>query len=405
MRFFLLITLFFTSSVAFATANDAQRYASIIVDADTYEIIHARQIDETRFPASLTKVMTLYLVFDALDTGTITLHEPITVSEYAASTSPVKLGVRPGKSITVDQAIQAVAVRSANDIAVVLAERLGGTEAGFTDLMNAKAAALNMQNTHFKNPHGLPDPEQHTSARDMAKLASAVLNNHRRYYHYFGQTHFTHKGKTKKNTNNLLHWLQGVDGFKTGYTRASGYNLIISASRENRRIIAVVLGGSSGKARNTHMQDLVERGFDILGVTPVESLPPVTVDVKPVPKKKKPLMASTEAIRLRGSDKVIRTVMLGKTDIKIADAGLDNAWAIQVGTFGSMQAATGQLGALFGMEHLGEDTAIIYPAKSGDRTLYRARFTKLSFDEANLSCKTLANLAAGCIVIAPRKGS
>ena len=405
MRLFLLIALFFTTTIAPATANDAQRYASIIVDADTYEIIHARQIDEQRFPASLTKVMTLYLVFDALDAGTLTLGEPLTVSKYAASTSPVKLGVKAGKSITVDEAIQAVTVRSANDMAVVLAERVGGTEEGFAALMNAKAAELNMQNTHFKNPHGLPDPKQHTSARDMAKLASAVLNNHRRYYHYFGQTHFTYKGKTKKNTNNLLHWLQGVDGFKTGYTRASGYNLIISASRENRRIIAVVLGGSSGKARNTHMQDLVERGFDIIGVTPVDSLPPVTVKVKPVPKKKKPLMASTEAIRLRGSDKITRTVMLGKKDIKIAGTELDKSWAIQVGTFGSMEAAGGQLSALFGMENLSENTAMIFPAKRGERDLYRARFTKLSFNQADASCKALANLAAGCVVIAPRKGS
>jgi len=403
MRLFLLITLFILTSFAPALAEENKRYASIIVDADTYKVIHARNIDAQRFPASLTKVMTLYLVFDALNAGTLTLDEPLTVSKYAASTSPVKLGVKAGKTITVDEAIQAVAVRSANDIAVVLAERLGGTEENFAALMNAKAIELHMQGTQFKNPHGLPNPEQYTTARDMAKLASAVLTNHRRYYHYFGQTHFTYKGRTKKNTNNLLHWLHGVDGFKTGYTRASGYNLIISASRENRRIIAVVLGGSSGKARNAHMQDLVERGFDILGVTPVESLPLVTVNVTPVPRKKVPLLASTEAIRLRGSDKTTRTIMLGKQDIKIAAPSLDNAWAIQVGTFGTMEAATNHLAALFGMEHLTEDTAMVYPARNKRRALYQARFTKLSFDQADMSCKILANLAAGCNVIAPRR--
>ena len=404
MRFFLLIALFFAALFAPAAASGAERYASIIVDADTDTIIHARQIDERRFPASLTKVMTLYIVFDALNAGTLSLEESLTVSKYAASTSPVKLGLRAGQTITVDEAIQAVAVRSANDMAVVLAERLGGTEAGFAELMNAKAAELRMQNTHFENPHGLPNPAQFTTARDMAKLANSVLDNHRRYYHYFGQTHFTYKGRTKKNTNNLLHWLQGVDGFKTGYTRASGYNLVISGTRENRRIIAVLLGGASSKARNTHMQDLVEKGFNILGATPVETLPQVTVKTSPVPKKKVPLMASTEVIRLRGSDKRMRTIMLGQKDIRMAAMPLDDAWAIQVGTFGSEAAANNHLADLSVMKGLTPDAAIVYPYKKGRSTLYRARFTKLSFDQADSSCRALANLAAGCFVIGPRRG-
>lgn len=404
MRFILFIALFFGAMFAPNASSGADRYASIIVDADTDTIIHARQIDERRFPASLTKVMTLYVVFDALNAGTLRLDEPLTVSNYAASTSPVKLGLRAGQTITVDEAIQAVAVRSANDMAVVLAERVGGSETGFAALMNAKAAELRMQNTHFENPHGLPNPAQHTTARDMAKLANSVLDNHRRYYHYFGQTHFTYKGRTRKNTNNLLHWLQGVDGFKTGYTRASGYNLVISASRENRRIIAVLLGGASSKSRNTHMQDLVEKGFNILGVTPVESLPPVTVKTRPTPKKKTPLMASTEVIRLRGSDKKMRTIMLGQKDIKISTLPLDDTWAIQVGTFGSEAAANNHLADLSVMKDLTSKAAIVYPIENGNRTLYRARFTKLSFDQADSSCRALANLAAGCFVIGPKRG-
>jgi len=183
---------------AFA-ADNPRRYASIVVDADTLEIIHARQIDEMRYPASLTKVMTLYLTFDALNAGTLFLKEPVRVSANAEKTEPTKLGLRAGQSITVENLIQAIAVKSANDAAVVLAERLAGSEAAFAQQMTAKARSLGMMKTTFKTANGLPHPEQKTSARDMAKLASNILNNHRRYYHYFGQERFRYGGRTYKN--------------------------------------------------------------------------------------------------------------------------------------------------------------------------------------------------------------
>lgn len=240
------------------------RYASIIVDADTLDVVHARQIDAPRYPASLTKVMTLHLVFDALDAGTLTLNEQVKVSRNAARTPPVELGLKTGEIITVRELIQSVAVRSHNDSAVVLAERLGGTEARFAEMMTAKARSLGMQRTTFKTANGLPHPEQKTTARDMAKLAHSILTTHYDRYHYFGQTHF----RGKKNTNALLHDMAEVDGLKTGFTNASGYNLMVSAVRNNRRQIAIVLGGASGKSRNLHMRDLVERGFDVMGVVP-----------------------------------------------------------------------------------------------------------------------------------------
>jgi len=251
MRFISFISLlFFWGLFAGMSLSHAQnaaktpgRYASIVVDADTLDIIHARQIDELRYPASLTKVMTLYLTFDAIDRGELRLEEKLITSKTAAATPPVGLGLTTGQAITVNHAIQAVAVRSANDAAVVLAERLAGSEEMFAVRMNEKARELGMIKTTFKTANGLPHPDQKTTARDMAKLSMAVLNNHRRYYHYFGQKHFTWKGESKKNTNSLLHWLVGVDGFKTGYTRASGYNLTISAQRDGRRLIAVVPAG------------------------------------------------------------------------------------------------------------------------------------------------------------------
>jgi len=264
---FLLILAF---SLAFtASASAENRYASIIVDADTLEVVHARQIDAPRYPASLTKVMTLHLVFDALDTGTLALGDKVKVSRKAARTPPVKRGWKAGQTVTVRELIQSVAVRSHNDSAVVLAERLGGTEARFAEMMTAKARELGMQRTTFKTANGLPHPDQKTTARDMAKLANSILTTHYDRYHYFGQKAY----RGQKNTNALLHDMPEVDGFKTGYTNASGYNLMVSALRNNRRQIAIVLGGASGKSRNTHMRDLVNRGFDVMGVVPRAETP------------------------------------------------------------------------------------------------------------------------------------
>lgn len=275
------ITVFIVLSVLSpvrAQAETANRYASIVVDADTLEIIHARQIDKARFPASLTKVMTLYLTFDALNNGTLTLDQPLKISKNAATTPPVRIGLRAGRTLSVSDAIQALTVRSANDAAVVLAEAIGGTEENFARLMTERAHSLGMISTEFRNANGLPNPEQKTNARDMAKLAAATLNNHRRYYHYFGQKYFRYKGRTYKNTNALLYDSRAeVDGFKTGYTDASGYNLIISAQRDGRRLIAVVLGGASGNSRNQHMRDLIRRGFKSMGLSEPKRIAPVTL--------------------------------------------------------------------------------------------------------------------------------
>ncbi len=384
-----------------AWAETQGRYASIVVDADSLEIIHARQIDELRYPASLTKVMTLYLVFDAINRGELKLDEKLITSSTAARTPPVGLGLTRGQSITVEQAIQAVAVRSANDVAVLLAERLAGTEALFAVKMNAKALELGMQSTTFKTASGLPHPDQKTSARDMAKMAMAILNNHRRYYHYLGQKEFTWKGHTKKNTNSLLHWLNGVDGFKTGYTRASGYNLIISAQRDGRRVIAVVLGGASGKSRDQHMKDLVEKGFKTLGVSPVESRPPITVKTMPPPKTKDPVLAVASALQLRGRGGKIVTVSHGIDDIKLPKTG--KKWSVQLGAFGSPKNAEEQLVSLLqtgGPEFRGAEK-FISPFERYGQTLHRARLTGLSAKNAHVICQKYANLASGCLVIAP----
>lgn len=384
-------------------ADSPRRYASIVVDADTLEIIHARQIDDMRFPASLTKVMTLYLAFDALNAGTLTLKEPVHVSANAARTEPTKLGLRQGQTITVENLIQAIAVKSANDAAVVLAERLAGSEAAFTTQMTAKARSLGMMKTTFKTANGLPHPEQLTSARDMAKLASNILKTHRRYYHYFGQERFHYGGRTYKNTNGLLHWLKGVDGFKTGYTRDSGYNLIVSAQRDGRRLIAVVLGGASGASRNSHMQDLIERGFKVMGVTPVQSLPPITVKREPLPARKAPQITTTpkvtHAVRLRGTDKKTVTVSNDQS-LRLSNSISNESWGVQVGAFLKKAEAEAQMSAVSGLHVLSNAKPNISPLTRNGQTLHRVRFDGLSVKDAQAACKSLANLASGCLIVA-----
>ena len=256
---FLTCTLALLMAPMSASAND--KYASIVIDMGTNQVLHARYADSPRYPASLTKVMTLYMVFDALDSGELTLDEELPVSARAAAASPSKLGLRPGSTIRTDDAILALVTKSANDVSVVFAERLGGTESRFAALMTVKSRALGMNHTRFYNAHGLPDARQVTTARDMATLGIRIMEDHADYYEYFATKSFRYGGATYKNHNKLLGVVDGVDGIKTGYTRASGFNLLASARRDDTRIITVVMGGKTSKARNDHVAELLEAAF------------------------------------------------------------------------------------------------------------------------------------------------
>ena len=239
----------------------AGKYASIVIDLDTHQVMHARDADELRHPASLTKVMTLYLVFDALDAGKLKLSDKMNVSKAASRAQPSKLGLKAGTTIKVEDAIRALVTKSANDVAIVFAEKLGGTEAKFVVKMNKKAEELGMQSTTFRNSSGLPDKKQVTTARDMAKLAEAVYADHKDRYNYFSLSSFTWKKRKYANHNELLKKVEGVDGIKTGFTNASGYNLMASAERDGRRVIAVMMGGTTGRSRDQHVADLLEAAF------------------------------------------------------------------------------------------------------------------------------------------------
>ena len=247
------------ASAAAAPAMAANsKYAAIVIDANTGKTLHAASADAQRFPASLTKMMTLYLVFEALKSGKISTGTRVPFSAQAAAQPPTKLGVRAGGSVTVETIIYSLVTKSANDSATAVGELLGGSEAGFARMMTAKARQLGMTGTVFRNANGLPNPAQHSTARDMATLGIALREHFPQYYGYFSTRSFTWGKQRLANHNRLLGRVKGVDGIKTGYTRASGFNLVSSVSDGNRRIVAVVMGGTSGAARDNQMAALIK---------------------------------------------------------------------------------------------------------------------------------------------------
>jgi len=244
-----------------ANAAWAERYAAFVIDAHSKEVLHEDMADESRYPASLTKMMTLYLLFEAIDRGEVKLQDRIVASKRAAAQPPSKLGIAAGGSISVEDAIKALVTKSANDVAVAVGEHLAGTEARFAARMTARARELGMSRTRFVNASGLPDTRQQTTARDIATLSQALLEDYPQFYGYF-QTPSIKWGRVyAKNHNNLLGKVEGVDGIKTGYTRASGFNLATSVMRNGHRLIAVVMGGETALSRDNQMRFLIEQSF------------------------------------------------------------------------------------------------------------------------------------------------
>jgi D-alanyl-D-alanine carboxypeptidase len=237
-------------------------FSSIIVDANSGATLTASNPDASRHPASLTKIMTLYLLFERLESGKMTLDTQMPVSEHASEQAPTKLGLRPGQGIRVEDAIKGIVTRSANDAAVVIAEAIGGDEEDFCKLMTRKARALGMTKTVYVNASGLPDDAQITTARDQSILGRAIQDRFPRYYHYFSTEAFNYHGQSIRNHNHLLGSVDGVDGIKTGYTRASGFNLVTSIRRGNRHLIGVVMGGHSGGSRDAIMRNLLAENMD-----------------------------------------------------------------------------------------------------------------------------------------------
>jgi D-alanyl-D-alanine carboxypeptidase len=238
-------------------------YAAIVIDPATGEVISAVNPDEQNYPASLAKMMTLYLTFQALQNGKLKVDQELPVSTWAASRAPTKLDLRAGQTVSVNDCILGMVTKSANDAATVVGEALGGgSEHQFADMMNAQAALLGMSSSHFDNANGLPDPENKTTARDMAKLAMALYKDFPQYSHYFSTKEFVFRGQLIRGHNNLMDRYPGMDGLKTGFTDASGFNLASTAVRDGHRLFAVVLGGRTARARDNLMARLLDDGFD-----------------------------------------------------------------------------------------------------------------------------------------------
>src|SRR5438876_2797235 len=271
----------FTSAIIFTTDSaDARRYrrhvrhhqearesyspafSSIIVDGNSGATLSSNNPDASRHPASLTKIMTLYLLFERLDTGKMKLDTEMQVSERASDQAPTKLDLKPGQTIKVEDAIKGLVTRSANDAAVVIAEAIAGDEDDFAKLMTRKARALGMSHTTYRNASGLPDDAQVTTARDQSTLGRAIQDRFPRYYRYFSTQAFTYHGQSIRNHNHLLGDVEGVDGIKTGYTRASGFNLVTSMRRGNRHLVGVVMGGRSGGSRDATMRSLLAENLE-----------------------------------------------------------------------------------------------------------------------------------------------
>jgi len=273
----------FLKRITQSAASYEPRYADIVVDANTGDVLHSTSPDAQRHPASLTKIMTLYILFEQLESARTRLETQMDVSAHASSQAPTKLGVRPGQTLMVEDAIKALVTKSANDAAVVIAEHLAGSEDEFAKLMTRKARALRMSRTVYKNASGLPDSDQVTTARDQALLGLAIQDRFPRYYRYFSTQSFAYRGMKMANHNRLLGRVEGVTGIKTGYTRMSGFNLVSAVQRGERRIVAVVLGGVSAGARDAKMRTLIEQKVSLAAVK--RTAPRITeiADAAPMP--------------------------------------------------------------------------------------------------------------------------
>jgi len=248
-----------TASTTIPAIAASDRYAAIVIDANTGKTLFASNADAQRYPASLTKMMTLYMLFEAMQAGRMNKDTRIPVSAYAAARPPTKIGFRSGQSIRAEDAALAMITKSANDVATAVGEYLGGSEERFAQMMTAKARRLGMRNTTFRNASGLPNMAQHTTARDMAILSIALRQHFPNEFSYFSRRSFVFRGQTINGHNRLLGRVEGVDGIKTGYTNASGYNLASSVSLDGRRLVAVVMGGNTGASRDAHMAQLIRK--------------------------------------------------------------------------------------------------------------------------------------------------
>ena len=427
------------------TAGYNPKHAAIVVDANSGKMLYGQNPDAPRHPASLTKMMTIYMLFDAMERGKITKNSKIVFSKRAANMAPTKLGVKAGGSISVETAILSLVTKSANDAAAASGEFLGGSESQFAEMMTAKARQLGMKNTRFYNASGLPDPRQITTARDMATLGIALREHFPQYYGYFSTRSFTFGRSRMANHNKLLGRVAGVDGIKTGYTRMSGFNLVSSVTVGKKRMVAVVLGGTSGRSRDAEMAALIKKHLPAVSsgkggvlvamqkalkptskpdaeIVKLEEAPKVVAALE-VPKiavpKKRPnaLVASlgpdptevkivpiTEEVEVDagGVDKEIATASIEPAELVPVGEAPKGAWVIQIAAADSEKGALKILSGAKskGGKALAMAEAFTQPVTKGSTTLYRARFSGFeSKNDAWRACEALKRQKYGCFAL------
>jgi D-alanyl-D-alanine carboxypeptidase len=393
------------------TTKRADRYAAFLVDANTGQVLVDENGDAPRHPASLTKVMTLYLTFEALDRGKLTMDQRLSVSGWASIQSPTKLDLKEGSTITVHDAILGLITKSANDAAVVLAEALGGDEDLFAQRMTEKARQLGMKNTTYRNASGLPNDDQITTARDQSILTLALIRDFPAYYPLFSTQEFVFGGRINTNHNRMLSWYNGAEGLKTGYVNASGFNIILTAKRDERRLIGVMMGGDSAQQRDNAIAALMDGAFNGTGnlvasndkvapspskptgaaVVPVAAVAPAwTPSKEPTTTGKDPIGTRIAAVnQVPMTDGGTTLTLAGKTNAPPKPGRNGDIWAMQVGAFGDTSSARNAIAtAQITLPDL-RATPSIAPIDSKGRTLYRARLSGLSQSEAMIGCRRL----------------
>jgi D-alanyl-D-alanine carboxypeptidase len=374
-----LVPLVILPAVARAQIG-SDRYSSIVVDVASGSVLEQANADAPRYPASLTKLMTLYMVFEALRDRRISLNDLVPVSAHAASMEPSKLGLVPGTRITVQQAILGLVTKSANDAAAALGEKLGGSEDRFAQMMTLRARAMGMAHTTFANASGLPDDRQMTTARDLALLARRLVSDFPDDYRYFSTPSFTFDRRVIYNHDMMLKEYPGADGMKTGYTEAAGHNLITSAVRGGVRLIGVVLGAGSNAARDEHMVALLNQGFGEMGV-------PTGAPATQVARSAPSLIASAHA------------ATVAEARAAPAKPAATAAWGIQVGSYATERTAQ-EVAASAHRAAEGGEVRIEHVNVRGV-PLWRAQVVGLTAARAQGACGVMAHSRTACMVLRP----
>ena len=458
-KHFIVLCAAIVAYFAIATAAEAKpQFSALTVDARTGAILYSNDPDGLRHPASLTKMMTLYVLFQDLKSGRIKRDSKLRVSARAASMAPSKLGLKPGSTITVDEAIKALVTKSANDVAATIGENLGGTESNFAARMTRVARSIGMSRSSFYNASGLPNAKQYTTARDMATLGLRLMRDYPQYYPYFRIQAFNFHGRTIRTHNRLVQNYAGTDGIKTGYVAASGYNLVTSTLRGDKRLVGVVLGARSANARNSYMMVMFEKMFrNAKDGTTVAALagsskgvinPVAVASAQPKPETATQTNVDTEQLSAAAatasegpvdtsgdeegtadaaattSPKVLQAALGPVDDVphtpkktklpfavkSVADepntlvASIQQSWNIQIGAYPNKQDAQAKLTAMRGatIPDLENKPAFTVAVQKGSAVIYRARFG--GFDEASAkqACASITKLREKCVAVQPQ---